>query len=117
MAASDVAGAPGTALPGAAVPRTALTADDLARVEARLADTDELLATVYPGDDGSRQPVHTVYVPADTFTPELPAAWGRAAEESVTANGGFEALAVRIGVDPALAARIAPRVREKLARE
>lgn len=117
MAASDVAGAPGTALPGAAVPRTALTADDLARVEARLADTDELLATVYPGDDGSRQPVHTVYVPADTFTPELPAAWGRAAEESVTADGGFEALAVRIGVDPALAARIAPRVREKLARE
>ncbi|HEY1104566.1 MAG TPA: aldolase, partial [Agromyces sp.] len=116
MVDSEVAGGQGAASDAAPL-RTALTAADLDRVEARLADTDELLATVYPGDDGSRQPVHTVYVPADTFTPELPAAWGRAAEESVTADGGFEALAVRMGVDPALAARIAPRVREKLASE
>ncbi len=29
-----------------------------------------------PGGPGARQPVHTVYVPADQLTPELPAAWG-----------------------------------------
>ncbi|RXZ45703.1 aldolase, partial [Agromyces binzhouensis] len=50
-----------------------------ASIDARLAETDRLLATAYPGDDGSRQPVHTVYVPGDTITPDLPAVWGRAA--------------------------------------
>ena len=51
--------------------RTALSAAELTAIDARLAATDDLLARAYPGDDGSRQPVHTVYVPADRFTPEL----------------------------------------------
>ena len=38
------------------------------------------MARGYPGDPGTRQPVHTVYVPADRFVaqggPDLPAAWG-----------------------------------------
>ena len=57
--------------------RTALSPVVLAAIEARLAQTDRLLATAYPGDDGSRQPVHTVYVPGDRYTPELPVEWGR----------------------------------------
>jgi citrate lyase beta subunit len=97
--------------------RTVLAEADLAAIDARLAATDELLATAYPGDDGSRQPVHTVYVPADRYTPELPAVWGRAALAAVDAAGGIEALAVTVGVDADVATAIAPRVREKLERE
>ena len=54
-----------------------LTAADLAAIDAHLTVTDDLLRTAYPGDDGSRQPVHTVYVPADRFRPELPTVWRR----------------------------------------
>ena len=39
--------------------------DDLAAVERIMAPADEALARGYPGDPGTRQPVHTVYVPAD----------------------------------------------------
>ena len=39
-------------------------ADEL---DARLADADAALAATYPGDRGRRQPVHTVYVPADRY--------------------------------------------------
>ena len=97
--------------------RTVLAEADLAAIDARLAATDDLLATAYPGDDGSRQPVHTVYVPANRYTPELPAVWGRAALAAVDAAGGIEALAVTVGVDADVASAIAPRVREKLERE
>ena len=94
--------------------RTALPATALARIDAGLAETDALLAAAYPGDDGSRQPVHTVYVPADRFTPEMPTVWGRAARTAVEAAGGVEALAVIVGIHADLAAAVAPRVREKL---
>src|SRR5690606_41467045 len=97
--------------------RPALTARDLAAVDARLAETDELLARAYPGDDGSRQPVHTVYVPADRYAPELPAVWGRAALAAVADAGGVEAVAAAAGIGERLASAIAPNVRAKLERE
>ncbi|KQM82715.1 aldolase [Agromyces sp. Leaf222] len=94
--------------------RTALPATALAGIDAGLAETDALLATAYPGDDGSRQPVHTVYVPADRFTPELSIEWGRTARAAVDAAGGVEAFAVMAGLDAEIAAAVAPAVREKL---
>lgn len=97
--------------------RPALTARDLAAVDARLAETDELLAHAYPGDDGSRQPVHTVYVPADRYAPELPAVWGRAALAAVADAGGVEAVAAMAGIDDGLAAVVAQDVQAKLERE
>jgi citrate lyase beta subunit len=97
--------------------RTALPADVLGSVEARLAPTDRLLATAYPGDDGSRQPVHTVYVPGDRYTPELPARWGREALDAVAAAGGLDALAVDVGIEARTAAEVVPLVERKLARE
>jgi citrate lyase beta subunit len=97
--------------------RTALPADVLGSVEARLAPTDRLLATAYPGDDGSRQPVHTVYVPGDRYTPELPARWGRDALDAVAAAGGLDALAVDVGIEARTAAEVVPLVERKLARE
>ncbi|NUP38500.1 MAG: aldolase, partial [Streptomyces sp.] len=53
-----------------------LTDGDVARIGASLAATDAELARRYPGDPGNRQPVHTVYVPADAATPGTPREWG-----------------------------------------
>ncbi|WP_336647471.1 DUF6986 family protein [Microbacterium sp. MMO-10] len=89
---------------------------DLADVDARLSGTDTLLATEYPGDDGSRQPVHTLYVPADRYRPELPAAFGQVAAQAVADFGGAVALAQAVGLG-ALADELAPLVDAKLQRE
>jgi len=89
---------------------------DLADIDARLAGTDTLLSTEYPGDDGSRQPVHTLYVAADRFRLDLPARSGQAAAEAVAEFGGTVALAEAIGLG-ALAAELAPLVDAKLERE
>nr|WP_238476180.1 aldolase [Agromyces mariniharenae] len=97
--------------------RTALSPVVHAAIEARLVSTDRLLASVYPGDDGSRQPVHTVYVPGDRYTPELPVEWGRAAQETLASAGGAAALGLDVGLAPDLAAQVAPLVDRKLGRE
>ncbi|MCQ9163821.1 DUF6986 family protein [Arthrobacter sp. STN4] len=94
-----------------------LSASDLAQIDASLQATDRLLDRNYPGDDGSRQPVHTVYVPADRFTPGLAADWGRQALAAADAHGGLERLGTLLGQDSALAAAVAPRVAAKLATE
>lgn len=93
-----------------------LSEADLASVDARLAGTDALLATAYPGDDGSRQPVHTLYVPADRFDPGLPARLGDEAAAAVAAFGGMTALARAVGLGH-LADALAPLVDAKLAAE
>lgn len=95
---------------------TALTEDDLAGIDSRLAGTDALLATEYPGDDGTRQPVHTLYVPADRYDPELPSRFGAQAAEAVAAFGGTAALAEAIGLGH-LAGELAPLVDAKLLAE
>lgn len=96
----------------------------LATVEDTLATTDTLLAQVYPGDDGRRQPVHTVYVPADRFTPELPRQWGEQGLAAVADHGGMERLAETVtaasatdGSDSSAAGRLATLVERKLAIE
>ena len=89
--------------------------DDLDR---RLAPADADLAARYPGDAGARQPVHTVYVPADQMTPGLAADWGGQALAALDRHaGGAPALAEATGVDPGLTARVYPSVLDKLARE
>ena len=50
-----------------------------AEVDERLAGADAALAEGFPGDTPDRQPVHTVYVPADRFVEDLVDTWGRAA--------------------------------------
>src|SRR3954463_9024615 len=56
--------------------RVRLGEDVLAAVDAQLATADRALADCYPGDAGTRQPVHTVYLPADVATDDSPAVWG-----------------------------------------
>ncbi|WP_338404003.1 DUF6986 family protein [Cellulosimicrobium arenosum] len=76
---------------------------------------DVLLEQGYPGDDGSRQPVHTVYVPGDRYDRDLPARWGEQARAALRAAGGSRHLVRALGVDPALG--VAPLVDAKLAAE
>ena len=65
------------------------TLDDLAAdVDRRLAGADRQLAELYPGDRGVRQPVHTVYIPADTFSAVLALDWGKRAGAVLTEHGG-----------------------------
>ena len=56
-----------------------LDPDDLAAVERIMAPADEALARGYPGDAGTRQPVHTVYLPADRVVPGIVHLYGEAA--------------------------------------
>jgi citrate lyase beta subunit len=50
-----------------------------AELDERLAGADAELAERFPGDTPDRQPVHTVYVPAERFVEDLADTWGRAA--------------------------------------
>jgi hypothetical protein len=98
-------------------PQPIFSAGDYERIDGGLADTDRLLAAGYPGDSGTRQPVHTVYVPADRFTPSLAAEWGHQALAAAGAAGGIQRLAEVVGLSPELAAEVAPRVESKLRTE
>ena len=95
-------------------PTPSLSAADTAHIDAQLAATDRLLDRNYPGDDGSRQPVHTVYIPADRFTPSFAADWGAQALTTAAAHGGLERLGRLLGQDAELAGAVAPRVQAKL---
>jgi citrate lyase beta subunit len=85
----------------------------------RLAATDAHLERSYPGDPGTRQPVHTVYVPGDAFHPELPREWGRRALEALAPQGvrGLAAAVAPAGLDEALLGAVAGAVERKLAEE
>ncbi|KES03329.1 aldolase [Streptomyces toyocaensis] len=87
-------------------------------IGARLAPVDAELERRYPGDPGTRQPVHTVYVPADAFAAGTPRAWGdralAALDEHAPDAASFAAV---LGLDGALAEDVYGRVRAKLERE
>lgn len=72
----------------------------LALIDAQLASTDAFLERTYPGETGRRQPVHTVYVPADRYAPDLPRRWGDEAIAAVEAFGGIETCAPSSGSTP-----------------
>ena len=81
----------------------------LADLDRRLALSDAARAASYPGEPSGRQPVHTVYVPADQVVPGIAARWGAAA---LAAIDGVD-LPALTGLDPA----VMPRVLAKLASE
>lgn len=69
----------------------------LAHVDQRLATADAQLVTRYPGDDGRRQPVHTVYIPGNRYTAKMPADWGASALAAARDAGGLDAVASLVG--------------------
>jgi citrate lyase beta subunit len=95
--------------------RPLLRADDLAELDRMLAPTDELLAARYPGDDGSRQPLHTVYVPADRYTPALPREWGEAALDEIERQGGMASVMRELRIPDAHAGAVGAFVGRRLA--
>ncbi|MEW1754659.1 DUF6986 family protein [Streptomyces angustmyceticus] len=87
-------------------------------IGAALAQVDADLARRYPGDPGTRQPVHTVYVPGDVFTAGTLRSWGDQALAALDAHApDAGALAAVLGIPDALAADVHDRVRAKLTRE
>jgi citrate lyase beta subunit len=98
--------------------RTSLPDAARADADAALAGVDAELARRYPGDPGTRQPVHTVYVPADVFAAGTVASWGRAALALLDRHApDAAAFAGVLGLPDGLAGPVHDRVRAKLARE
>ncbi|WP_448638541.1 DUF6986 family protein [Geodermatophilus sp. URMC 63] len=93
--------------------------DDLADVlDERLAEADRELRLRHPGDPGTRQPVHTVYVPADRFSADAHHRWGAQAVELLDRHApSTEALADVTGMPVELVGDVHDRVRAKLTRE
>ncbi|CAM5260229.1 DUF6986 family protein [Streptomyces aurantiogriseus] len=87
-------------------------------ISASLAPVDAALESRYPGDPGTRQPVHTVYVPGDAFTADTLRSWGdralAALDEHAPDAASFAAV---LGLSEELAAPVYARVRAKLERE
>ena len=97
-------------------PRGRLTGDVLAAVDAQLATADRVLADCYPGDPGTRQPVHTVYLPADVVTEDSPAVWGAQALALLDDAAPDAATAAEVtGLGPLVDEEVHRRTRAKFA--
>ena len=103
--------------------RTTLSSTVRAGVETALAAVDADLAARYPGEPATRQPVHTVYVPADALATEtvgeLVLDWGTRATALLDRHAPDAATLAGIVGRPAdrLADEVYDRVRAKLVRE
>jgi citrate lyase beta subunit len=88
------------------------------QISASLAPVDAALQRLYPGDPGTRQPVHTVYVPGDVFAADTVRSWGdralAALDEHAPDAASFAAV---LGLREDLAGPVHDRVRAKLQRE
>ena len=58
-----------------------------AELDKALNKADAALARDYPGERAGRQPVHTVYVPADRIEPDLLASYANEAQMSIVESG------------------------------
>ncbi len=65
------------------VPEPRLDAADHAAVADLVRPADERLERCYPGTDYGRQPVHTVYVPADAVSADLTRGWADSARAAL----------------------------------
>ncbi|WP_270887160.1 DUF6986 family protein [Pedococcus sp. 5OH_020] len=87
-------------------------------LDARLAEADADLSHGFPGEGAGRQPVHTVYVPADRYDAQLVPRWGDEALGAVSVLGGKDVdLADAFGLPVDLVAQVHDRMRTKLAAE
>ncbi|MFI9389029.1 DUF6986 family protein [Kutzneria sp. NPDC052558] len=87
----------------------------VSELDSQLSDVDALRDRLYPGATGVRQPVHTVYVPADQVGPGLVRSWGAralGALDEFAPDAG--ALTDATGVD---SVGVYDLLRSKLARE
>ena len=87
-------------------------------VDAMLASADSALSAGWPGDPGTRQPVHTLYVPADRVTPDLVERIRAEAQAAVDEHGAHAGMMADVtGLDPATVEVVWPAVLAKLAEQ
>ncbi len=87
----------------------------LTEVDGWLAPADAQ-AAAYRGESDRRQPVHTVYVPADRYRIDTPARWGEQALALLSEHAATPArFAELTGLSPLLIDEVYPRVLTKLA--
>ncbi|MCX5207079.1 HpcH/HpaI aldolase/citrate lyase family protein [Streptomyces sp. NBC_00237] len=87
-------------------------------ISASLVPIDAELERRYPGDPGTRQPVHTVYVPGNLYDAGTIRSWGETALKMLDEHApNAAAFAEVLGLDASLADAVYDRVRAKLERE
>ncbi len=97
---------------------TSLPAETLRGLTTALAATQSRLAARYPGESGTRQPVHTVYGGAHLFKADTAQRLGELARRSLAAYASSaDTFAAAIGLHAGLAETVYARVVEKLERE
>jgi citrate lyase beta subunit len=90
----------------------------VAELDRQLAEDDAARAARYPGDRGGRQPVHTVYVPADRVVAGIAQSWGSQALDALdTVAPDRATLAEFAGVEFAEVDALVEKVRHKLRTE
>ena len=98
--------------------QTTLPDQTLREIAARLKTSHETIARHYPGEAGTRQPVHTVYGGAHLFKSDTTKKLGelslRALAQNAPSAGVF---AEAVGIEPGIAGTVFARVQEKLKRE
>jgi len=98
--------------------RTSLPEKKLNKALDRVQKAQLRVLSLYPGDSGARQPVHTVYGGAHLFSSETARKLGELALRSLETYAPDPAtFAEAIGIDGSLAPKVYERVREKLRRE
>ena len=109
-------------------PGSSILADSVrAEVEELLGPVDDHLERTYPGASPARQPVHTVYVPADRYRPGLTRQWGQQALAAIAGAAptdapeqepaGMDAFLDAAGIRDALRPAITEKVARKLVTE
>ena len=98
--------------------QTTLSEQTVRELGARLKAHHQELAQHYPGESGTRQPVHTVYGGSHLFKSDTTKKLGDLALKSLAQYAAdATTFAEAIGVDPAVASIVYGRVQEKLKRE
>src|SRR6059058_5699019 len=100
------------------MPQTTLSDRTLRDLGARLQAQHDAFARHYPGESGTRQPVHTVYGGAHLFKSDTTKKLGDLALRALAQYApDATTFAEAIGIDPGIAEVVYGRVQEKLRRE
>ena len=98
--------------------KTTLTTEDTGAILAKLGAANDAFSSLFPGDAGERQPVHTVYGGAHLFKAGTTGKLGSLALRSLQTYGpDAESFGAAVGVPAHLRERVYARVVEKLERE
>src|SRR6267378_2013708 len=98
--------------------QTTLSEQILRDLAARLKAQHDAFARQYPGESGTRQPVHTVYGGSHLFKSDTTRKLGDLALKALNQYApNASTFAEAIGIDPGVADTVYARVQEKLKRE